>query len=86
MDAGGERRAAALARIDGYIAMERRHIAEMTATLEKVTRLGWAEGVDHARDLLDLSRGRLARLIRERTPLAGAAGQAIPPDGAAGPR
>jgi hypothetical protein len=66
MDATRARRAARLAQIDDHLAMERRHVADVTAQLEKARALGWARGIDQARALLDLGEERIALLTRQR--------------------
>ena len=63
------RRAAKLADIERYLALERRHVVAMTAQLDKARRLGWEDGVIWAEKLLALSETRIARLELEHARL-----------------
>jgi hypothetical protein len=60
MDAKQARRAARLAQIDAHLAMERRHVAAMTAHLERARTRGWPPR--QSEELLDLAEKRIALL------------------------
>jgi hypothetical protein len=63
------RRAAKLADVERYLALERRHVVAMTAQLDKACGLGWEGGVIHAAGLLELAKARIARLELEHAGL-----------------
>ena len=61
----GEIRQLRLEQANDAIAMERRHIAQMTEHLERARELGWEQGVRQAEDLLRHSHITIARLEAE---------------------
>lgn len=70
-----------LAQIDKGIAMERRHVVEMNAQLDKARAMGWEEGMVNAGDLLAMAERRIDLLTAERAALAAEMSGERPPAG-----